>query len=238
MNRITQLSLASTLALMTGSTVARGDLITALSAPPVAVAGGYAYTYNVSLAGQSQLIGTNTAAGNGTVAGINEFGTINDFGPIVTGAGGAPELSTTGLLSSDFTFSFDNSDTPPANTIPPDSPLVANIRFTYDPTYTLVYVDPMGGKVVVPTGTTTEVEVEPGATNLGTFTVVSPYGPPVDSGLYYDGVSYKSTNNSQQQNVGELSGPAVPVPEPAGAALLCVGLGLIRRRTRRAAVSR
>ena len=230
-------ALASAVGVLSLSGVARADLITALSGQPKAVTGGFAYTYNVSLVGSSQLIGTATADRNGNVAGTSEFGTINDFGPVVTDAGGNREITTTGLLSTDFTFSFNNADTPPANTIPPDSASVANVRYTYDLTDTLVYVDPSGGTVVVPAGTASQVEIEPGATNLGTFTVVSPYGPPLDTNLYYDGVSYKSTNDTQQQNIGQLSGPNVPVPEPTGAAVVVVGFALARRRGRRAAAT-
>ena len=121
-------------------------------------------------------------------------------------------------------------------TLPIDNPALANIRFTYNETRTLVYIDGMGDKP--PAGTAVVLEVEPGATNLGTFTVVSPFGPTLNTGLQYDGVSYKSTNNTQQENVGQLSGPSVPVPEPTAAAVLCtgvVGLGLRRRRGNRTA---
>ena len=234
MTRHFKVAVLAAVALAGGADLARADIITALAAAPVAVTGGYAYTYNVELAGQSQLIGTNTAGSSGTAASTSEFGTLNDFGPIVTDSSGAYEITTTGLLSTDFAFSFNLVDTPPAFTAPTDDPTLRNVRYTYDLPNTLIYVNGMGYKAPMGT-TTTYTGLDESATDLGSFTVVSPYGPPLNTSLFYDGQTYKSTNDTQQQNLGLVSGPSVPVPEPTTAGLIGVGvagLGLARRRRR------
>jgi len=171
----------------TAGSSAHAAIITALSAPPVAVSGGFAYTYSATLS-DGQEIDTSVAPA---------FGTVYDFGPIIG------SITSTGLLSTIFTFSTSLTNTPAYQTAPIDNPALTNIRFT---------------------DTTVDVLVN---SILGTFTVVSPFGPNTIFASS-DGQAVNAFNGKELGNVSSVSVPsASPVPVPAALPLFGTGLGLL-----------
>jgi hypothetical protein len=175
---------------------ATADVITVTAVGSPVIAGGTAtWTYDVSLDAEEAQTSSTTF---GTVYGFN-FGTK---AAVIT--------STTGLLTSDFTFAV----TPFSSPIPPalgqganDAGAIAagdNIRFTFDGTSNVGNFNPLT------------------PTDLGSFTVVSSL---LTSGLSeYDGQAVSSNG------LGGNSHPilvAAATPEPMSLSLLGGGLALL-----------
>ena len=217
----TRLLAATALLSLVAAGSARADIITALNGfgtlpnnGVVAVAGGFAYTYNVELTGQQQL---DPATSDST-----EFGTVYDFGPVIG------SITTTGVMSQ-FNFTLANLNTPANQTTPTDSAALQNIRFTYT-----------GSNAYAVDNTTNANSIILAARpdNLGTFTVVSPFGPTLGA-IQYDGQARKGTTDTITGNVGSTFGPS-NVPEPASLVLIAVGATgafLARHRRRLTSVS-
>jgi len=175
---------------------ANAAIITTLSGSPVAVSGGFAYTYSATLSDGQEIDPRVTPA----------FGTVYDFGPIIG------SITSTGLLNSFFTFSTNLTDPAAYKTAPDDNPGLANIRFT---------------------DTTVPVLIN---SLLGTFTVVSPFGP----NTIFASADGQAVNAANHQKLGNVSSVLVPAPVPVPAALPLFGTGLaflgyLTRKRKRAA---
>lgn len=195
-----------------GAMPASADIISGLSGSPVAVSGGYAYTYDVQLSG-----GQIDPASMGA-----SFGTIYDFGPVIG------DITSTGLLQN-FAFATSATNTPASFTAPVDSAASRNIRFTYTGNTGIAVA---GTDSTFASSGTPYTTIAPGMGNLGTFTVVSPYPELAKPTLNYDGQSYKGTNGTVQGNVGFTSGPSA-VPEASTWLMMLAGFGLVGLATRR-----
>jgi hypothetical protein len=82
-----------------GSSAARADIIPSLTSI-TSVSGGFNWTYTVTLSGPQDIEPS---------VGILGFGTLYDIGPVSF-------VGSTGLLSSDFSFAFSNTNTPAVGT--------------------------------------------------------------------------------------------------------------------------
>jgi hypothetical protein len=163
---------------------ARANIIPVLDSI-TAVAGGYDWTYSASLDGTQDI---ETAISPG-------FFTLYDIGPVSV-------VGTTGLLSSDFTYSQLLTDTPAKQTSPVDSASVLNLRF-------------------IDSGTDIAAN-----SSLGTFTIFSRSGTARLTN--YDGqavlVSSDATaDDTINGDIGHISAPN-PTPLPAALPLFATGL--------------
>lgn len=164
---------------------AHADVITNLSNITPDGSGGFDWTYAAFLTDQQYMDPS---------LGSSQFGTVYDFGP-------ATLVGTTGDLASDFTFSFDPTDTAAFATAPTDTAL-GNIRFTDVGTFIA------------------------SSTNLGTFTVNSPFGAS-KLGMF-DGQALKVQNNTVTGNIGMVGVPsALAASLPAALPLFGTGLAVI-----------
>ncbi len=212
---------AATLGICAFTLPANADIIVSLVGNPVAVAGGFDYTYNATLSVDEQL--------DPSVQPV--FFTLYDFGA-ATFVGDTGFLATKSGTTAEWTYTLDKNQTTYAQaTTPNNSSGIADVRVTYS------------GPQELPTSLTG------GVGNLGTFTLFTTYTGAYhvfnnnqDAQLEKYAPS-SGTNDSDSSNINSVAVPTLgrAIPEPSTVAMFGVGLlGLaaIRRRGARPASAR
>ena len=176
---------------------AKADIVTTLVGSPVADLAnhGYDYTYDVTLTNNEQL---STANRNVTP----QFATLYGLA-----ASQAKIVNVTGLLATDFSFTWSPTGSSTYSATPAASPLY-NLRYTF-------------------TASNTTLSSGLSSIDLGQFTVVSPYVNTTYQS--YDGSALKTNGPASGMLVRNIGltlvplSPLAPVPEPASMALMTIG---------------